>query len=540
MKEVIFMKCPTVDMLSRYADSLLNDEEYNEIHIHVKGCHDCLHVVKAFEAEQLFLKETLQTPSLPDDFASVILDQVEPYKPVRNKKIRWKPFLLPAAVVILTFGLTASFSPSFAEWIGGLFATEKVDEGLQIASDAGFVKRVDLEVTDKNVTFKVEDVIADSSRVAFSYQILNHASKPQDTYLDFGDSKNEISAFDQNGNMLNISSMSWSDSDEYGLIEFSLREQESLEKITLKLNLVEINGVKGQWELDIPVDLKESLEHTTKLALEDAKTTHHGVEVQMKEVRFAPSSNEIIYETAFTEEEKVKIKEQVQSLEENFGKENVHSFTQYGTAIQYHLEDEQSKPIYYHNSFIDGKGHPSNLGMLQGTGDHTGGFGRTKWNESFIPAEEKLTFVLDGVIKTVPSDFSITIKPAELKKKPVSFEYEGNYITISDVKMQSKYSLRKSIIPIQKETLLKIEMEGGKEALSAELGSWMLEDENGKHYLTFHSGSILDEKDENGRFKTTNELTVYNMDEVPEELTLHLISVTRFHKVNEKWEVPLY
>lgn len=536
------MKCPTGDKLSQYVDNLLTDEESGEIKSHVRACHDCIHVVKAFEAEQLFLKETLQTPSLPDDFASAILDQVEPYKPVRKNKLHWKKLLLPVAVAVLAFGLTTSLSPSFAEWVGGLFSTEKVDEGLQIASDAGFVKRVNLEVTDQNLIFKVEDVMADSSRVALSYQVLNHAGKPQDAYLDFGDSKNEISAFDQNGNKINISSMGWSDSDEYGLIELSLREQEALEKLTLKLNLVEINGVKGQWELDIPVDLKESLKHTKTLALEETKTTHHGVEIHMKEVRFAPSSNEIIYETVFTEEEKVKIEEQVQSLEEKFGKENVHSFTQYGTAIQYHLENEQSKPVYYHNSFIDGKGHPSDLGMLQGTGDHTDEFGRTKWNESFIPrrAEDKLTFVLDGVMKTVPSDFSIKIKPAELKKKPISFEYEGNYITIKDVKMESKYSLRKSIIPVHKETFLKIEMEGGKEALSSELGAWMIEDEKGKPFLTFHSGSILDEKDDNGRYKTTNELTIYNVDEVPEELTLHLLSVTRFEEVKEKWKVPLY
>ncbi|MDQ0155746.1 anti-sigma factor family protein [Robertmurraya andreesenii] len=80
------MNCPTVDKLSRYADNLLSEEEYAQIHMHLKGCLDCIHVVKAFEAEEEFLKETLQTPSLPNDFASGVLERLEPYEQKVNRK----------------------------------------------------------------------------------------------------------------------------------------------------------------------------------------------------------------------------------------------------------------------------------------------------------------------------------------------------------------------------------------------------------------------------------------------------------------------
>ena len=39
-----------------------------------------------------------------------------------------------------------------------------------MATDAGLAERVNLEVTDKGITLKVEDVVADSSRVALSFQ----------------------------------------------------------------------------------------------------------------------------------------------------------------------------------------------------------------------------------------------------------------------------------------------------------------------------------------------------------------------------------
>jgi hypothetical protein len=165
-----------------------------------------------------------------------------------------------------------------------------------------------------------------------------------------------------------------------------------------------------------------------------------------------------------------------------------------------------------------------------------------RWNESFIPQKNRSSyaFVLDGVIKTLPADFSIKIKPADLRKKAVSFEYEGNHLTIKEAKKKNDYSLRKSLIPIKKETYFEIEMEGGKEMPSADFGSWVMKDDEGNVYPLFHSGSILNEKDKNGRFKTNLNLKAYDVDKAPEELTLHLISATRYYPVDKEWKVPLY
>ncbi|MEK5038312.1 hypothetical protein [Sporosarcina sp. FSL K6-3457] len=65
-------------------------------------------------------------------------------------------------------------------------------------------------------------------------------------------------------------------------------------------------------------------------------------------------------------------------------------------------------------------------------------------------------------------------------------------------------------------------------------------DFNGNSYPTVNNWSILDETDQNGRYKTDIHLAVADLDEVPEELTLHLVSVTRYEEVTDKWKVPLY
>ena len=532
------MKCPTKDKLEQWFDGFTQGDE--SIQTHIESCQECWQTIEMYAEEQELIKETLTTPTLPDDFAIGVLNQLEPYE-LKKKKRKWKRVLLPAAACVLAVGLTTTLNPSFAEWLGGFFTTEQVDEGLRMASESGLTKRVNQEVTDKGITFKVEDVMADTSRVALSYQFVKENGKILNPQLDNRDENNVISAYDQDGNPIEGFGMSWWSDAKYGLIEFSLRGYESIESLTIKFELTELNGTKGNWQLEVPVSLKEIKEMTTKLALDGQKTTAHGVGIHLKEVQFAPSSNDILYDTYFTADEKAKVEAQVQELENAFGNKNVFTFANYGTDIQYHVENKAGKTLYRYNIFQN-QGHPSDSGHMQGSTEDTGEFGFRKWNQSFIPQkeEEQLTFVLDGVIKTVPSNFSIQIKPKELKKHPLSFEYEGNFITIKKVDMQKDFSLQKTFPPVDTEQVLVIEMEGGKEIPSSDLVSWAIVDEKGETYEALHSGSILDEKDENGRFKTSTTLTIYGLEEIPEELTLHLVSVTRYEEVEKEWKVPLY
>lgn len=541
------MKCQAADRLSQYVDNLLTEQEHAQIHTHLKSCEDCMRVVEVFLEEQCFLKETLQTPTLPDDFASIVLEQLEPYeqKAVRRQGAPWKRIMLSAAGILLALGLTTTLHPGFAEWIGGFFETEQVDEGLRMATEAGLTEQVNLEVSDNGITFKVEDAVVDSSRVALSFLVLNENGEPQDTNLNLYDSKNKITAIDQNGKIIDGLGDGWWEGSDYGLVQLSLRQQETLEKVTIKFDLVELNGVKGNWELEVPLDLKESNQLTTTIPLNDAKTNRHGVAINMKEIQFASSSNELFYETAFTEEELARIEQDIQKLEEKFGKESVssaNSFTNYGTAIEYHIENEDKKALYHHNAFFEDTVYPHGSGQLRSSGSDMEQLGQVTWNESFIPQKNnpKLTFVLDGVFKTVPSDFSVKIKPKELRNSPVSFEYKGNYLTIKQAKKQSEFSFNKSLMPIERESIFKIEMEGSKEVLAPELGAWVLVDDKGKAHITYESGSLLNEKDKNGRYKMTIELKSDELDEIPEELTLHLLSETRYDEVKDKWRFPLY
>lgn len=541
------MSCPTIDELSMYADNLLTEQEHNRIQAHLVSCELCRVAVNSFKKEEIFIKETLQFPVLPDDFADNVLQKLEPYEQktiVHKRKSLWRKALLSVAGIILAIGLTATFNPSFAEWIGGLFGTEQVDEGLRMAEEAGLTKRLDLAVEDRGLTFKVEDIIIDSSRIALSYQILNSEGKAKNAYFDTNNTYNNIDIYNPQGDKLDIwSTVGWQEAGDYGLFEFSLNDYFESDEIIIKFDLKKLNGVDGNWQLDVPVSLQEASKSTTVHDLAGAEASSHGVNIEMKEVRFAASTMDLLYETAFTDEEQKKIENDIEKLKEKLGIVNAFSLANYDTAIQYRIVNEQKQDIYFHNKFSGDQGHTTSEGMLQGVGQDMGdALGQRSWSESFIPQshQQKLTFVLDGIIKTVPSHFNVTFQPKKLKNDPVSFVYEGNYMTIHKAKMNNEYSLQKSWMPIKKQSIFTIEMEGGKELASSDLGAWVLVDGKGKTYEASHSGAILDEKDKNGRFKTSIELQVYDMEEVPEELTLHLLSITRYQAVEELWEVPLY
>ena len=201
------MKCPSADQLAQLHDELLTAEEAEQLKGHVKNCPSCQAVMELFEGESRFMTETLQTPGLPDDFADLVLTKLEPYKRAK-KKSYWKRALLSAAGVALAFGITATVSPSFAQLVGGLFNTDSVDEGVHIAMDAGLVERVDLTATDNGITLKVEDVMVDSSRLVFSYQVLKSSGKTIYPYFELHDSENEIVFIDEEGKELQTSTSS--------------------------------------------------------------------------------------------------------------------------------------------------------------------------------------------------------------------------------------------------------------------------------------------------------------------------------------------
>lgn len=530
------MNCLTIDELSKYIEDLLNEKDFLRVEKHLQNCSNCQIVVEELLAEQSFIKDTLQTPSLPDDFAESIIGNLEPYQQEKIKrKGSWKKVMLSAAGVTLAVGISAALSPSFAQLIGGFFSSEEADEGLRLAMEAGLTERVDLAVEDQGVTLKVEDIMADSSRVTLSYQVLKNG-KPQNTFIEEDRSANSVAAIDSNENELGQLGYSWWDQGDYGVYEFSLRDYNDLDQMTVRFDIEELSGEKGNWQLDVPIDLSDKRQLTKILPLQDASFTASDVIIELQEMQMAPSSTELFFETSFTEEKRTEITNVENMFKQQFGLEAVESLMgTFETDIAYHLEDENGMTLYSWNTLQDKEGFNEDAGMLQGTGEDLEALGHIKWVNSFIPKKEQsnLTFVLDGVYKTEPADFSITINPKKLSQKPFSFEFEGNQLNVVKAKNETDYHFRKSLKPLAKDTTFVIKMEGEREAGASELGWWLIEDGEGNVYSSGMSGSVSNNT-------LDMELTLPALHEIPEKLNLHLFSVKRYEPTSEPWKVPLF
>ncbi len=534
------MICPKEDELLAYVDEFLNEEESKQIEKHISSCPYCQQQLEVMKSEKVFLEETLKTPVLPDDFAEEIVAQVKPYK--KKSKHHWKWGLGTAASLLLAGGILLSVNPIFAELVGGIFTSDHVDKGLQMAIDTDIATPVDIAVTDAGITLHVEHLIADTSRIALSYTVTNSKGKRLDPYIEEDSKKNIVTLLNENNEEVELSSRSWGNTDDYGIYEFSLINLENFSKGTIQIDATELGGKSGHWFVEIPVDLTAAYEN--QKSVEIGKTIEvEDIEVTLNEVNFATSTTDISYSTQLTGKAKQELQQAIENKEKQFGEEIVNTFFPYHPTIGYRIEDAKGEILGYYNIYgREDRGHSVDLNMIGGTGTWEGEAKDMKnmtWVDSFVPDQEHpdLYFVLDSVYKTKTSDFSVTFKPNEL---PYTFEYNGYELTINAVERKVDYSLEKSLLPIKRQVSVEIKMSGYAEQKAPELAVWAIEDESGKSYFTLPSGGTLDETDDKKRFKHELQLITYEMKEVPDEITLYLIAEREAIELKDEWRVPLF
>ena len=72
----------------------------------------------------------------------------------RRPRKKWKRMTLISGGNGVSDRFRPTVNASFAEWVGGIFSTEQVDEGLRIATDADLTERVNLEIADNGLRLK--------------------------------------------------------------------------------------------------------------------------------------------------------------------------------------------------------------------------------------------------------------------------------------------------------------------------------------------------------------------------------------------------
>ncbi|MGE7023877.1 DUF4179 domain-containing protein [Solibacillus cecembensis] len=505
------MNCPSVDKLSQYVDQLLNQEEQKNVEEHLKQCVSCQQIVALFEGEEQFIKDTLQAPTLPDDFEEKILAQVKPYK---KKRAFWKVGSGVAAAAVLSVGILTAVSPSFAQLITSFFATEQVDSGFHEAEMLGFVEDVNYEATDNGLTVRINEVMADTTRIAFTYQVIDKNGKVKNPHIENWNEKNNMKFMNKSNEELpqeDYGSWHYKEGD-IGL--FEMRTPNVSEDVILKWQIRDINGKEGTWDMDIPIPIEKALASMTELDLQNATYAQQNVSVTFEKVRFSPSATEISYTTAFTE----PLKETKLSAKEH-GQPKVE--------VAYTIEDENGALLAtnfpYSFYFDNGQGAISGFGS---TSDDQQQFSQ---KEMFVPIKaEKPSIVVAGFLNHEMVEESVKIYPPDLKNKEKDkplLVFNGEPITVKSMGKVTKTGWRMEWPFLLRERYVEITIDYDREKIKEELDSWVLENSKGELYTIYNSG---------------DRLLVYGVDSLDEEFTLHLTKVVKFNPLEEPWRIPLY
>jgi hypothetical protein len=555
------MKCTEYEQMSRHVEGETAGREKMAMDTHLLNCPACRNLYEECQAEREALRAALRAPALPGSFTEDIMAQLKPYavvpeepqapEPVRKAgKRKWKRWAYAAAGTLLAVSVAASVSPSFASYLTqSIFNrnNQMIDLGLQMAGEKGFVQQGNYYVTDNGITLRVLDVVADPTRIALSYVLEKEGGGHLDPDFDprfREEAGNRVYLTDTKGNKLADMS-SWGRNDPYGIIGFQL-ENNIPEKAVVHFELSRVGGFagigakEGRWELQVPVDMKKGLEATRSTAVNLQHTTGQGVSINIKTLLFAPTKSQLEFETSITGSAKKKLQELVER-ESRLGiaEEGADAYRDYTYGISYRLLDEKGRVVAGKSGPVLPSGERER-NPIDSSGVHKP-FGRTVWKDGFVPLGEakRLTFVLDAVDMEEPSDFSLSFTPDNLKKSPVTGQYQGSTIKIKSFVVKRDWDIKKRPPFFEDESHAIIELEGVHPQNTGTFTHWVVTDENGRTYKAMVSGGEED-PDASGNRKFTSTLRVYGLKHEPKKLTLSLTRIMKRHTdVDWKVDIPV-
>jgi hypothetical protein len=261
------MKCFEFDQLAAYVDEVLSQEEKKHVEKHLEFCPSCREVVSALQKEDAFPQEAIQSPVLPAGFDGEVLSKLEPYQ-ARKKKRNWPYQLLTAASIVLVLGVGAAFYSGTKESDGGNASLPVFEEE----------KEALFSVKDEGVLLEVTDISASPLKIEVFYRL-----KPEEWVLEDFLKKHNVQHIiqvhdeyermppnaqivDANGQELPFREVAWGGNDRFqNSIVIKPGEMENLpDSFKMQFQFEELFLQEGAWKLEIPIDIREAKEKTSK------------------------------------------------------------------------------------------------------------------------------------------------------------------------------------------------------------------------------------------------------------------------------------
>lgn len=206
----------------------------------------------------------------------------------RKKNSIWKKLMISSAAVVTFIAGSLFAFPTFADYVKSIFARSG-DEGLAQAK-----KEVNYSVTDKAITLKVKELVVDRSRIAFSYTFQKENGEFITQNFSLDTSPNATYLRDKNGNRLDIGFIQ-KPVNNGGIFEFVNIPENIPSQMTLVIDIKGIGDpvtVRGNWKLEIPIDLTKSVNSGKQIPINEA-TTAGKFKITLNQLSITPSGSKV-------------------------------------------------------------------------------------------------------------------------------------------------------------------------------------------------------------------------------------------------------
>ncbi|NGZ74916.1 DUF4179 domain-containing protein [Saccharibacillus alkalitolerans] len=477
--------------------------------------------------------ELLSAETLPEDFTERFMAELEsleieaeedfraaehegqsadsgPRGPYRKKWAARKSFwAAAAAVLLLAGGLLVYTQPTIAERFRSLFAADSyADTGMREAREAGMVADSDAAASDAGYTLKVQEVIADSTRMVISVAMFDKDGKPAagtilGAHYRIFDDQGEIPFRSGSGGNPSIDRRDFTFGRSAVGSEVSLYIEADEIAVSPGENLSDGSQnktIKGSWNLLVKSDLSKANALSKTTRIEESYETPHGLRIEMLGTSRTPSGGTLEFETFLNAEARKRAEG---------GAQGKHS-------------------VYFRIESGEGESLADNLQtQFNASSTFDRWSGRTRWFCPFnnFPSESRpLRFVLDSYVIEEQSDASVSFRPEELSKdRPAEFADSGDRFAFTGFAVgPDPNGSPESSVGI-------LTFSGHFNNPEFPSDTWIAVDESGRGYpLTFRGAVTSDTA--GGELDGDQQFIAEGMTSLPKRLTIKRTAVHRLYR----------
>jgi hypothetical protein len=462
------------------------------------------------EQEKLRKYMNIPVPKELDDRLDARMVQMKTPKP--SRRMNWQKIALTAAAsILLIFPLGMLTSSTFADYIKSIFMQDD-DPGLKEAFKNGYSQSINKEVTDKGITVKVKEVVADLNRISISVEMINENGEMIDPTLTKSGTDGDYYLTDKRGKFIQHGTLSpaWSSAGKPlgGIIEFDYPTGPNTETVILHLNLTNIGvktnelgteeidpGVNGSWELKIPIDTRKGKNASKVTKLNKSWNGQHDLKLTLDELMLSPSMTRLMYH--------VDQSQQVMQLPDDEASDLK------AVNMSYFITDEHGKKVATLSPEATSSGSETST--------------NSEIQHPPLPKSKYYVFHLVGITY------------ANIVKKE-TFSISNKTLPITKNTREGKITIKAISKNPEGKTVIKLE---GVRSKNMETYVWKLRDELGQEEVLLSYGSVKGKRVQGDKYTFAEEL-VLNTEPLPDKMQLDLIAVKKYHPTKWSFKIKGY